>query len=168
MSRPDHSEIDGVSFDGIEALDALADWSDWMQLEAAAEHAPRVPGVYRVREGPAGPLVYVGMAGERAGSGVPKGLQGRLRVYSSGKALTSGLGEALADRAFADPAWLRARLAEAEAGHPMRARDWGRAAIERAAPHISWATRADKAAARALEQACIDRLRGVSLWNRRR
>jgi hypothetical protein len=117
--------------DAIAVLDGLADWSNWVPFSAVGT-APRVPGVYRVREGAAGPLVYIGLAGPRAGSGVPQGLRGRLMVYRSGKALTSGLGEALADRAFADPVWLRQRLEEAEAGCPLRARDWGRATIERA------------------------------------
>ena len=84
----------------LEALDELANWSPWVPFAEALDVAPREPGVYVVREGRAGPIVYVGMAGERRGSG----LRGRLRVYASGKALTSGLGEAVADRAFADPA----------------------------------------------------------------
>jgi hypothetical protein len=38
------------------------------------------------------------MAGERRGQGI----RGRLNVYGSGKALASGLGEAVMDRALAD------------------------------------------------------------------
>lgn len=84
--------------------------------------APLVPGVYMAREGTAGPIVYVGMAGERAGrtgTGTPKGLRGRLGVYASGKGLASGLGEAVMDRALADPGWLRERLTEVESGEPL-------------------------------------------------
>ncbi len=90
--------------------------------------APRDPGVYMAREGRGGPIVYVGHAGERRGQGI----RGRLKFYASGKRLTSGLGEAVADRAFADPAWLRQRLAEATAGSPRRAIEWGREPFLRA------------------------------------
>jgi hypothetical protein len=48
--------------DPIAMLDLMVDWSEWVLLTEAAA-APRLPGVYRAREGPAGPLVYVGMAG---------------------------------------------------------------------------------------------------------
>jgi hypothetical protein len=112
------------------------------------------------REGPRGPIVYVGMAGERRGQGI----RGRLRVYASGKALTSGLGEAVADRAFADPAWLCQRLAETTAGSPRRAIEWGKEAFLRADLYVRWTTTADKQSARALERRC-----GAfcpELWNR--
>ncbi|GLX50853.1 hypothetical protein Shyhy01_38030 [Streptomyces hygroscopicus subsp. hygroscopicus] len=78
---------------------------------------PQMPGVYLAKRGAAGPLVYVGMAGERQG----EGLRGRLRRYTSGKALASGLGEAVFDRALVDPQWRRERLAEAETGRSRRA-----------------------------------------------
>ncbi len=162
---PDNTDPEA---DPIIVLDGVANWSKWMPLAAAAESAPRLPGVYRVREGATGPLVYIGMAGERAGGTTPKGLQGRLRVYLSGKALTSGLGEALADRAFADAAWLRSRLEELEAGTPQRAREWGRATFERVDPYVSWTTTADRATAMALEDRCIRSLENHRLWNRRR
>src|SRR4051812_15685578 len=97
--------------DALARIEELADWSPWVAFGDALDLAPRLPGVYLAREGTVGPIVYVGMAGERAGSGKPQGIRGRLRVYASGKALTSGLGEAVADRAFADPAWVRERLA---------------------------------------------------------
>ena len=58
--------------------------------------------MYLAREGLDGPIVYVGMAGERRG----KGIRGRLNVYGSGKALVSGLGEAVMDRALADVDWV--------------------------------------------------------------
>jgi hypothetical protein len=154
--------------DPIAVLDRVADWSEWMSLTAAVASAPRLPGVYRVREGASGRLVYIGMAGERAGGRQPKGLQGRLRVYLSGKALTSGLGEALADRAFADAAWLPGRLTELEGGRPQRARDWGRATFDRVDPYVSWTTTPDRATARALEKQCIQCLEDHQLWNRRR
>src|SRR5215213_7907958 len=48
-------------------------------------------------EGLYGPIVYVGMAGERRGQGI----RGRLNVYGRGKALVSSLGEAVMDRALA-------------------------------------------------------------------
>jgi hypothetical protein len=91
-------------------------WSAWVSLSNA--EVPRQPGVYLARQGAAGPVVYVGMAGERSG----QGLRGRLRRYTSGKALASGLGEAVFDRALADANWLRERLAEVETSRPTGAR----------------------------------------------
>lgn len=147
-------------------IEALAEWSSWVPFAEAVKVAPLLPGVYMAREGVEGPVVYVGMAGERAGSGRPQGLRGRLLVYARGKALTSGLGEAVADRAFADASWLRARLAEVEQGQPMRAVEWGRSALARADLHIRWAVAADKAEAVLLEQA-VGRLIAIDqLWNR--
>lgn len=146
-------------------VDDLADWSPWRPFAEAAHVAPRRPGVYLVRQG-SGPIVYVGCAGERAGGGRPKGLQGRLAVYASGKALTSGLGEAVADRALADPSFIEARLAEVSDGRPLRAKEWGRATVAWAELEVCWAETDDKAAALALEDACGARLTG--LWNRRR
>jgi hypothetical protein len=154
--------------DPIALLNRVAEWTEWMSLTASVASAPRLPGVYRVREGSTGPLVYIGMAGERAGGRTPKGLRGRLGVYLSGKALTSGLGEALADRAFADAAWLRSRLKQLEAGRPQRAREWGRATIDRVDPYVSWTTTVDRATAKALEARCIRCLEEHQLWNRRR
>ena len=146
---------------------ALAAWSDWAPFDEAVSDAPRQPGVYMARIGDDGPIVYVGCAGPRAGSGAPKGLWGRLRVYASGKAFTSGLGEAVADRALADPAFLEARLEEVRAGRPMRATDWGRAAFAHLDLHIRWATTSDKATALVLERTCYGALPPASLWNRR-
>lgn len=154
--------------DAIAALGELTSWSGWHRLIDAAISAPRLPGVYRVREGSTGPLVYIGMAGERKGGGRPMGLQGRLRVYASGKALTSGLGEALADRAFADPIWLGRRLSELEGGNPMRAREWGRATVERADPYVSWAITTSRDEAIRLEALCIRAVAHIELWNRQR
>lgn len=122
----------------LDDVEALASWSPWVRFADAVANAPRQPGVYLAREGIDGPIVYVGMAGERAGGGKPQGIRGRLRVYASGKALTSGLGEAVADRAFADAQWLRERVADVERGEPMRAIAWGQAALRRADLHVRW------------------------------
>ncbi|MCH0538376.1 hypothetical protein I3F58_02125 [Streptomyces sp. MUM 203J] len=103
------------------------------------------------------------MAGERSGDG----LRGRLRRYTSGKALASGLGETVLDRALADPDWLRARLTEAEQGRPMRATDWGRTALERAGLYVCWSVTDDRPAARTLERAVLS-LDTVPWWNRAR
>lgn len=126
-----------------------------MPFAEAATAAARKPGVYMVREGAKGPVVYVGMA---------SGLRGRLSWYASGKAITSGLGEAVADRAFADVAWLKERLDEAERGESRRALAWGKAAFDRADLFVRWAITSDTHSARILEEQC-----GAScthLWNR--
>lgn len=103
----------------------LAAWTDWVPLLSA--DPPLSPGVYLARQGATGPLVYVGVgAGERKAGG----LRGRLRRYTSGKALASGLGEAVFDRALADPQWLRERVAEVECGRAMRATGWGKAVVQ--------------------------------------
>jgi hypothetical protein len=146
------------------AIEELAEWSAWVPLAVARAEAPTVPGVYLAREGPDGPIVYVGMAGERRG----RGIRGRLDVYSSGKGLVSGLGEAAMDRALADPAWLRERLHEVEQGHPMRAKAWGQAALTRADLHICWTVTGDRISALALERVVLDTLADVELWNRAR
>jgi hypothetical protein len=140
---------------------AVADWSDWVPLGTA--DAPRLPGVYLARHGAAGPVVYVGMAGERSG----QGLRGRFARYASGKALASGLGEAVFDRALADAAWLRERLAEVEADRPLRATDWGKAALAWADLHVCWAVTDSRAAAKALEDRVLA-LQTVTWWNRGR
>lgn len=149
-SAPGASVPAGRTATNLRELDRLSEWSPWMSFAEALARAPRDPGVYMAREGRGGPIVYVGMAGERRGQGI----RGRLRVYASGKALTSGLGEAVADRAFADPAWLRQRLAEATAGSPRRAIEWGREAFLRADLYVRWATTADKVSASELERHC--------------
>ena len=92
-----------------------------MPFSEARAAAPRQPGVYLAREGLDGPIVYAGMAGERRGQGI----RGRLNVYGSGKALASGLGEAVMDRALADVHWLRERLDDVEQGRPLRAKALG-------------------------------------------
>ena len=155
----------------LNILDELATWSEWVPFGEALASAPLVPGVYVAREGTGGAIVYVGMAGERAGrtgTSTPRGLRGRLGVYVTGKGLASGLGEAVMDRALADPVWLRDRLAEAESGEPLRAKAWGRAAFDRAQLHVRWTTTPDKRSAVALERQVLAALRDTDLWNRRR
>ena len=149
-------------------LSSLAEWSPWVPFAEAAASAPRTPGVYLAREGLSGPVVYVGMAGERASGGTPKGLRGRLAVYASGKALASGLGEAVFDRALADPSWVREQLAKLGAGQPERAKAWGRAAFIRADLHLCWATTANRTQALALERATLTALTSGDVWNRAR
>ncbi|MFG2569171.1 hypothetical protein ACGFR6_27560 [Streptomyces sp. NPDC048567] len=103
------------------------------------------------------------MAGERSG----EGLRGRLRRYTSGKALASGLGEAVFDRALADADWLRERLAEVEAGRPNRATEWGKAALAWADLHICWAVTESGEMAGLLEKKVLA-LETVDWWNRGR
>lgn len=148
------------------AIDAesLADWSPWRPLKEAASDAPRLPGVYMARDGEHGPLVYVGMAGERRGQGI----RGRLGIYFSGKGLVSGLGEAAFDRALADPAFLQDRLDTLRVGRPERAKVWGKLAIERADLWIRWATTRDRRTAAVLELQVIRALHAEDLWNRLR
>lgn len=76
--------------DDLARVDDLAMWSPWVALSEAATAAPQLPGLYMAREGDIGPVVYVGMAGKRRGQGI----RGLLHVYSRGKGLVSGLGEA--------------------------------------------------------------------------
>jgi hypothetical protein len=142
----------------------LAEWSAWMPFAVACTAAPRQPGVYLAREGLDGPIVYVGMAGERRGQGI----RGRLNVYSRGKAVVSGLGEAVMDRALADVRWLRQRLNDLEHGRAMRTREWGQAALVRANLHVSWAITVDRRSAFELERAVLLALDEDSLWNRAR
>ena len=140
---------------------ALADWSTWVPLLGA--EAPREAGVYLIRQRETGLMVYVGMAGPRQGDG----LRGRLRRYTSGKALASGLGEAVFDRALADAGWVRARLAEIEADQPLRATGWGKAALMWADLEVCWAVVATAAAAVTLEKRILG-TEGVEWWNRSR
>ncbi|MFI9585564.1 hypothetical protein ACIHCQ_27805 [Streptomyces sp. NPDC052236] len=149
-------------FDGLDQeILVLAQWSQWAPLAKA--EVPRMPGVYLARRGPVGPLVYVGRAGERKG----EGLHGRLRRYTSGKALASGLGEAVFDRALADPEWLRERLVEVECGRPMRATEWGKADLAWADVHVCWVVTESGKAAEALEKKVLA-LESVDWWNRAR
>ncbi|MFD8008255.1 hypothetical protein [Streptomyces mirabilis] len=140
----------------------MAQWTNWVPLVSA--DPPLLPGVYLARQRANGPVVYVGVgAGERKAGG----LRGRLRRYTSGKALASGLGEAIFDRALADPQWLRQRLAEVESGRPMRATGWGKAALLWADLHVCWTVTKTRADAVALEKEVLA-LQGVDWWNRAR
>ena len=112
-------------------LAALTEWSEWRAYEEAVGDAPRLPGVYLFRAPSTGQVVYVGMAGERAGGGRPQGLRGRLSVYKSGKGAVSGFGEAALDRALADPVWVEQQLALLRSNGPRRAKLWAADAIRR-------------------------------------
>lgn len=164
MSEPGPQQLAAAALAQLEQLEQLAAWSDWVTFAEALAVAPRLPGVYMARSRQSGELVYVGMAGERRGNGI----RGRLSVYSSGKALASGLGEAVFDRALSDAEWLRARLADVEAGRPARAKEWGRRAFERADLELRWAVTADRASASTLERAALAGLHASALWNRLR
>lgn len=141
----------------------LGTWSDWIPFEMAMNVAPRLPGVYMFRLGadPDRGPVYIGMSGERKGNG----LRGRLSIYASGKGAGSGLGEHALDRALEDPAWLRARLSEAVAGTPMRAKAAARSAIDHAGLEVRWRTTATRALALQLELQLVNEYRS-QLWNR--
>jgi len=143
----------------------LADWSPWLSFEDARRAAPREPGVYLLRE-PAGHIRYVGMAGERAGSGRPQGLHGRLSVYWTGKGAVSGFGEAALDRALADPDWVGEQLERLRTSGPKRAKEWARDAVLRLNLEASWAVCADKADALYLESRVVAQLRPHDLWNK--
>ncbi|WP_458107694.1 hypothetical protein M1D51_19510 [Arthrobacter sp. R3-55] len=140
-------------------------WSEWVPFDLALPLAPLFPGVYTFRkadEPEPGP-VYIGMAGERKGTGI----RGRLSIYASGRGATSGLGEHAMDRALADPAWIQARLDEAIAGRPMRATVAARSAIDHARLEVRWQTVSTRAEALVLEGQLIAEHAG-RLWNRHR
>lgn len=149
-----------------EEVRGLADWSPWTDFAEALVEAPRLPGVYLLREPSSLHIRYVGMAGERRGSGRPMGLYGRLSVYRTGKGAVSGFGEAALDRALADTAWVAAKLQHLQSVGPQRAKDWARDAILRLAPQVCWATCAEQADARHLELQVEGLLRPHGLWNR--
>lgn len=156
------------------AIAATADWSNWEQFTAEnVARVPPSPGVYlfRQRAGrvtvPAvtgSGLVYVGRAGERNGRGVRE----RLRIYVSGRAPHSGLGNLALERALADANWLRSRLARVEAGERMSLQAWARDAVAWADLEFSYAVADDAATAATLEVATIAALHEHALWNRRR
>lgn len=138
-------------------------WSEWIPFSDALRVAPRFPGVYmfRIAAAPDRGPVYIGMAGERKGNG----LRGRLAIYASGKGAGSGLGEHAFDRALEDPKWLQARLDEALAGNPMRAKAAARSAIDHAGLEVRWQTVETRAQALQLEAQLISKYR-PQLWNR--
>lgn len=67
----------------------------------------------------------------------------------------SGLGEAVLGRALADTNFVRARVAEAEAGEARRAKELPRFAMDWAVIEVRWTTTLSKAAAEALERQLI-------------
>ena len=152
--------------DGYQDVRDLAGWSDWASFPDAVAAAPREPGVYLFRDAGCGLIRYAAMAGERAGSGRPQGLYGRLVVYRSGRAAVSGFGEAALDRALADPGWVEAQLVSLRRDGPRRATEWARDAVLRLAPDVSWAVCADRDDARQLEDRVMLRLRPLGVWNR--
>lgn len=144
----------------------LAEWTDWMPFEAAIPSAPREPGVYLLREPVTAIIRYVGMAGERAASGRPQGLYGRLTVYRNGRGAISGFGEEALDRALADPAWLEQQLHELRTHGPKTAQDWAREAVLRLDLEVAWSVTPDTPDARYLETEVLNLLRTTPLWNR--
>ena len=145
---------------------ASAEWSHWRPFAEAIADAPRLPGVYLLREPAVQVIRYVGMAGERLGGGRAQGLRGRLAVYGSGKGAVSGFGEAALDRALGDSDWVAHQLEHLIQVGPQRAKQWAADAISRLAPEISWATTIDKGSARALEDEVVGILRPHDIWNR--
>jgi excinuclease UvrABC nuclease subunit len=141
-------------------------------FDDALSTAPREPGVYLARIGAEEHIVYVGLAGERSGNGKRQAASSRHPGSAqairdgTGRGVTSGLGEAVSDRAFADAAFVSERLAEIEQGEPKRAVEWGRAALAWADLHICWATTPDKASAEVLEARCGAALSSSGIWNR--
>jgi hypothetical protein len=142
----------------------LAEWSPWLPFDDALAGAPREPGVYALREPFTGVVRYVGMAGERAGSGRAQGLRGRLSAYGTGKGAISGFGEAALDRALADPDWVERRLRHLRTRGPERARDWVRDAVLRLGLEVSWSVCVDRSDALYLERQVVARLRTTELW----
>lgn len=144
-----------------EQVTRLSAWSPWAPFTPdTVRTSPTTPGVYLFRH--ADTLVYAGMAGERSGNG----LRGRLTIYVSGRSPHSGLGNLALDRALQDPAWLRARLADLEAGQQLTVQNWSALAVQRAELDICWTSVTTKQQAVALERAVLDALRTEPLWNR--
>ncbi|WP_188110447.1 hypothetical protein [Aeromicrobium ginsengisoli] len=152
--------------DAYARLDSLATWSPWTPFDASHAVAPTEPGVYLFRLPGDHTIVYVGMAGERTGSGRPQGLHGRLNVYRRGKGAVSGFGEAALDRALADEAFISEQLRHLCSDGPKRAKEWAREAITWLNPQIRWTATADKASALALEAEVEALLGPHGLWNR--
>lgn len=149
------------------ALDRLVDWSDWVPFKDAIAAAPREPGVYLFRRPKTHEVVYVGMAGERAGSsGGPQGLRGRLNIYRRGRGAVSGFGEAALDRALGDEEWVACQLDSLRRDGPKRAKVWAQEAIQHLAPEVRWTICSSAAAARALEKEIEALLGSHRLWNR--
>jgi hypothetical protein len=106
------------------------------------------------------------MAGERLGSGRPRGIWGRLSIYRRRKGAVSGFGEAVLDRALADETFVAAQLESLRTTGPMRAKDWAIAAIAWLGPEVRWAVSEDKGSALALETQVEEALGAFGLWSR--
>lgn len=154
--------IDGPLHPIDDVIVGSLEWSEWIPFGQAAEEAPVLPGVYVVRERGTeqNPPRYIGQAGERNG----KGLRGRLKVYSSGKGATSGLGKYAMNLALADAAWLTQLVHEAEAGHPQSVERMARRAIDRLNLEVRWVPCVHRKAAMLLETELIKR-HCSTLWN---
>lgn len=148
------------------AVRGVADWSPWVPMEMAMTGAPKEPGVYLLREALTGIVRHVGMAGNRAGSGRPQGLRGRLSAYRGGKGAVSGFGEAALDRALADEQWVESQLEHLRRRGPQRTRDWVRDAVARLDLEVSLATCADREDAAYLERQVLALLGTTGLWTR--
>ncbi|MGO2937816.1 MAG: hypothetical protein ACTICQ_09575 [Glutamicibacter arilaitensis] len=153
-------ELKAIDEQTIESLE----WSEWNSFEQTVDSAPVAPGVYMFRF--AGECergqepIYVGQAGERSG----KGIKGRLKIYSSGKGATSGMGKYAFDQGLADPQWLRGLLDEAERGEPRTIQQVARQAIDRLNLEGRWVICIHRKAALLLEAALIQK-HHASLWN---
>jgi hypothetical protein len=145
-------------------IDRIATWTKWLPFSEGARTIDRLPGVYSMRSGHR--IVYVGMAGERAGSGKPSGMRGRLARYTSGKAAASGFGEAALDRALADVAFVRQQLTALEQGEHRRTTEWAKDAIAWHGVELRWTVCTDADAAKVLEDQIVRSLRPHGIWNR--
>jgi hypothetical protein len=166
MAWVDDAVRDASLREAYAEVHVLADWSPWVPFETALAGAPTEPGVYLMREPHTGLIRYAGMAGERAGSGRPQGLRGRLSVYRTGKGAVSGFGEAALDRALADPEWVEQQLRDLREHGPKRAKDWARDAVGRLGLEVSWTVCADRSDALYLESQVVGHLKTIGLWNR--
>lgn len=163
-SLPDAPIVDALGTSPAPTgYEALAVWTPWIPFDEAVRSIPRLPGVYIARE-ESGAVVYVGMAAERSGNG----MRGRLAMYATGRAGSSGLGEGALDRALADAEWMKARLLEAESGHALSSKELAKAAIQRAGLEVRWAVTPSGPDASALETRVIQSLAESKLWNKRR
>lgn len=153
--------------EAIHAVDKLVHWSDWCPFnETTVATAPQVPGVYLFRLPDSHDIVYVGMAGERGGSGIAQGIRGRLRIYSRGRGAVSGFGEAALDHALADPDWIESQLLALRTVGPKRTKVWAQEAIAHLAPEVRWTECTSKADALQVEAQVESLLGPHTLWNR--
>ncbi|WP_460809662.1 hypothetical protein [Nocardioides salsibiostraticola] len=159
----DHIEHPDEVYGQVQALGA---WSDWVPFADAVTSAPRTPGVYLFRLPLSHEIVYVGMAGERTGSGRAQGLRGRLSIYGRGRGAVNGFGEAALDRALGDEGWLEDQVSSLRTEGPKRAKVWAQEAIAYLAPEVCWAECDDKVAALAMEKQVESLLGMHGLWNR--